>query len=107
MGSGGGNNGTDAALFQPIAKAIGIIRLVGDEAAGRHCSAQRRNVHRDVSDVAGRQRESDQLAVIVGQAMSLARPAAAGEADRVFPFPLLEPVADWCALTWLLPIDNS
>jgi hypothetical protein len=55
----------------------------------------------------GRQREGDRSAAIVGQAMDLARPAAARAADRFFPLPLFEPAAERCAFMWLLSIDSS
>ena len=61
----------------------------------------------DVGDAAGRQCEGDRSAAIVGQAMDLARPAAARAADRFFPLLLFEPAAERCAFTWLLSIDRS
>jgi hypothetical protein len=60
---------------------------------------QQRDGHGDVGDVAGRQREGDRSAEIIGQAMDLAGPAAARAADRFVPLPLFEPAAERCAFT--------
>jgi len=54
-----------------------------------------------------RQRESGRSAAIVGQSMNLARSSAPRAADRFFKLPLFEPLAERCALTWLLSMESS
>jgi len=39
--------------------------------------------------------------------MNLARSSAPRAADRLFKLPLFEPLAERCALTWLLSIESS
>jgi len=96
---GGGDDGLDAPLLEPVAQAVGIIGLVGEQALGWSCPAQQRDRYADIGDVARRQREGDRSAAIVGQAMDLAGPTATRAADRFLILPLFEPAAERCAFT--------
>ena len=51
--------------------------------------------------------EKIKSAAIVGQSLNLARSSAPRAADRFFKLPLFEPLAERCALTWLLSIESS
>ena len=89
------------------AKEDDVSALIGQQALWFSDGAEKRNGHDDVGDVAGGQRESDRSAAIIGQSMNLAGPSAPRAADRFFQLPLFEPLAERCALTWLLSIESS
>ena len=96
---GGWNNGLDATDFEPIAQAVCVISLVRDQAVGQCDGAQQRHGHADVSDVAGRQREGDRSAAIIGQTMDFRGATAARTPDRLRPLPPFAPAAERCAFT--------
>ena len=104
---GGGNGRSDLPLLEPLAQAVGVIGLVRQQALWSCDGAEKGNGHDDVGDVSGGQRESDRSAAIIGQSMNFARPSAPRAADRFFKLPLFEPLAERCALTWLLSIESS
>jgi len=106
-GGRGGNGRSDLPLLQPSAQTVGVVGLVRQQALWFCDGAEKRNGHDDVGDVSGRQRESDRSAAIIGQSMNLARPSAPRAADRFFKLPLFEPLAERCALTWLLSMESS
>ena len=106
-GGAGRDHGLDAPLGESASQSVGIIGLVGDQAASRGGYSQQRNRHADIGDVARRQGEGDRSAAIIGQAVDLARPAAARATDRFLPLPLFEPAAERCAFTWLLSVESS
>ncbi len=104
---GGGNGRSDLPMLEPSAQTVGVVGLVRKHALWLSDGAEKRNGHDDVGDVSWRQRESDRSAAIIGQSMDLARPSAPRAADRFFKLPLFEPLAERCALTWLLSIESS
>jgi hypothetical protein len=104
---GGGNGGSDLSLLEPSAQTVGVVGLVRQQALWFCDGGEKRNGHDDVGDVSGRQRESDRSAAIIGQSMDLARPSAPRAADRFFKLPLFEPLAERCALMWLLSMESS
>ena len=94
-------------MLEPAAQTVGVVGLVRQQSLRLSDGGEKRNSHDHVGDVSGRQRESDRSAAIIGQSMNLARPSAPRAADRFFKLPLFEPLAERCALTWLLSIESS
>ena len=96
---GGWNDSLDATDFEPVAQAVCIISLIGNQAVGPSDGGQQRHGHADVGNVAWRQREGDRSAAIIGQTMDLRGAAAARAPDRLRPFPPFAPAAERCAFT--------
>ena len=83
------NDSLDATDFEPVAQAICIISLIGNQAVGSSDGGQQRHGHADVGNVAWRQREGDRSAAIIGQTMDLRGAASARAPNRLRPFPPL------------------
>jgi hypothetical protein len=106
-GSSGRDDRFDTSLLEPVAKALGVISLVGNETLRRCNGRHDRLGHRDIGDVSWCQGEGDRSATIIGQSMDLARPAAARAPDRLALFPPFPPAAERCALTCELSRQSS
>src|SRR5271155_5621200 len=65
----------------------------------RRNGTQQRHGHADVGDIAGRQREGDRSAAIIGQTMDFRGATAARAPDRLRPLPPFAPAAERCAFT--------
>ena len=96
---GGWNDGFDAAVSKPVAQAIRVIGLVCDQMFRRRDGAQQRHGHADIGDIAGRQREGDRSAAIIGQTMDFRGAPSARATDRLRPLPPFAPAAERCAFT--------
>ena len=81
---------------------IGIVAAIGDEATNRPDLLQQGPRDTDIVDVAGRQQQSQRPAQPVAQRVELARPGPARLADRLEVGPLFPPLAERCALMWVL-----
>src|SRR5271155_1565064 len=95
----GWNDSLDATEFKPVAQAVCIISLICDQVFRRRNGTQQRHGHADVGDVAGRQREGDRSATIIGQTMDFRGATPARAPDRLRPLPPFAPAAERCAFT--------
>ena len=100
--TGRGNHGLGLALGQQAAQMIGVVALVGDQPADWSGTIEERGGDRDVVDIARCQHQDARPALIVGQRVELARPAAARGADRLEEGPPFPPAAERCALMCVL-----
>jgi hypothetical protein len=91
--------GLGGAFGKPVAQALGVISLVGDEAAGAWGARQEIARAFQVMRVAGREQEVDWPPVIIRQRMDLRGAAAARAPDGVLEDPPFAPAAERCTLT--------
>ena len=96
---GGWDDSLDAAEFKPVAQAVRVIGFICDQVFRRRDGSQQRHGHTDVGDVAGRQREGDRSATIIGQTMDFRGATPARAPDRLRPLPPFAPAAERCAFT--------
>jgi hypothetical protein len=81
-----------------------VIGLIGEQLPDRAGVLDQLGGDGDVIGVAGRQEEDARPALFVGERVELARPPAAGFAERLLERPPFPPDADRCALIWVLSI---
>jgi hypothetical protein len=103
----GRNDGFDLFSGEPFAQTVGVVSFVRQEPLWSGGGAEQRDGHGDVGDVSRRQREADRPATIIGQSMDFACSSATRATDRFGEFPLFEPAAERCALTWLESMESS
>ena len=72
----GRDHGLDAVALEPLAQTFRVIGFVRDQPSRWSNYTEKRHGHADVGDVAGRQRERDRSAAIIGQAMDFRGAAA-------------------------------
>jgi hypothetical protein len=84
----------DTSLLQPSAEGISVVGAVGEEAPWGGNRSQQRGGDADVGDIAGRQREGERSAAIIGQRVNLARAPASRAANRLRRLPLFAPAAE-------------
>ena len=96
---GGWNNSLDATGFEPVTQAVRVISFICDQVFRQRDGTQQRHGHADVGNVAGRQREGDRPAAIIGQTMDFRGATAARAPDRLRPLPPFAPAAERCAFT--------
>ena len=96
---GGWDDSLDATGFEPVTQAVRVISFICDQVFRRRDGTQQRHGHADVGNVAGRQREGDRPAAIIGQTMDFRGATAARAPDRLRPLPPFAPAAERCAFT--------
>ena len=96
---GGWNNSLDATGFEPVTQAVRVISFICHQVFRRGDGTQQRHGHADVGNVAGRQREGNRPAAIIGQTMDFRGATAARAPDRLRPLPPFAPAAERCAFT--------
>lgn len=101
----GWDHSLDAALGQPIPKAIGVIGAVGQELSWWRDSRQKIASGRQVVTIAGCDQEGDGSAAIFSQRVDFGGAAATRAADRLFEVPPFAPAAERWALMWVESID--
>jgi len=80
---------------------VGVVALVGEQAAEWTGGADQRLSHTDVVDVSGAERQHTRTPTIINKAMQLGRPAASGATYGLAEGPPFAPAAERCALTWV------
>ena len=83
---------------------VGVVSLVGEQAAERIGGAHQGRGHADIVDVSGAEQQHARPSAVVDQAVELGRPAASGAADGLVEGPPFAPAAERCALTWVASI---
>lgn len=94
-----GDDRRGSGLSECLAKAVGIVALVGDETAEARGLGGQQFGGADVGDVACGQRERDGTAEEVADGVNLGGLAAAREPDGLRLGPPLPPCAERCAFT--------
>ena len=100
-----GNDGLDAAAYEPSTPMIGIVGLVGEQVAGVGEAISQHHGARDVGDLAGREIEGEGSAAVVAQGVDLGVAPALGAADGLNRSPPFPPPAQRCTLTWVVSME--
>lgn len=80
--SGGWDAGTDAALVQELAEPVGVVGLVGDQAAVGGYHVEQGAGGAEIVRLTGGQGQADRQAASIDHRMDFGRQAAARPADR-------------------------
>jgi hypothetical protein len=86
---------------------VGVISAVSQESSERPDPIEQACRDRDVVDIAGGQDERARPAFAVGECVELAGAAASRLAERLLEGPPFPPLAERCALMWVLSIAAS
>jgi len=101
----GRNHCFDAAVGQPITKAVGVVSPVGEQPSRRSDCRQQIACGRQIMAIAGCDQEGDGAPSVLGQGMDFCGAPAARATNRLLEVPPFAPAAARWALMCVESID--